>query len=80
MRNILLLTPEQKKVIETPMMLHEWVQSHLVLKNKVKHDTMVELKTIIISHSQEKGELYLADSGEKHNLFKYSFVRHPYER
>ena len=41
MRNLMLLfnlTPNQKKLIDTPRRLHGWVQSHLVLKNEVYRD------------------------------------------
>ena len=44
MRNLMLLfnlTPNQKKLIDTPRRLHGWVQSHLVLKNEVHYEREV---------------------------------------
>ena len=83
MRNMILLfdlTPDQKNLLDSPMRLHKWVQSHFILKDKVKHDILFTLKVICSCWLQEKGDTYLADHGDKHNLFKYSFVRHPYKR
>ena len=49
--------------------------SHFILKDKVKHDIFFTLKAICSCWLQEKGDTYLADHGDKHNLLKYSFVK-----